>query len=118
MGPVVWQARPVRPADGEAVPLLWARERIRDLEAGHGVPAGSRQDRGDDKTRKALVAIAKEYGLLCSETSLVALEERTADQRTTEQPELRRVPVMVPKGWHGGAEAEDADVTSWSVGWR
>lgn len=104
-GPVEWTATVAEAGDGGAIPGLWARERIRDLEAGFGVAAGSRQKRGSAAGKRAIVALSKEYGVLCSETSFVAVEERPEAERTDGEVELRRVPVMVTAGWHGGVQA-------------
>ena len=100
-GPVEWAATVAAAGEAGAIPQLWARERIRDLEAGFGVAAGSRQQRGAKPGKRALVALSKEYGVLCSETSFVAVEERPEAERTAGEVELRRVPVMVTAGWHG-----------------
>jgi len=105
-GPVKWTATLALASEANAIPLLWARERIRDLEAGFGVAAGSRQKRGAEPGKRAMVTISKEYGVLCSETSFVAVVERPDAERTSGEVELRRVPVMVTAGWHGIGRAK------------
>ncbi|HNV72056.1 MAG TPA: VWA domain-containing protein, partial [Candidatus Ozemobacteraceae bacterium] len=87
-----------RPAAGSRnVALTWARLAIRDLEEGTGTAKGSNQKRG--QTNRAL-KIAKEYGLTCRDASWVAIEQRSAADKTQSPAELRRVPVMVTSGWH------------------
>lgn len=100
-GPVSFTAVARRADAGGPVPLLWARRRIRELEEGSGVPAGSRQQRGQKRQPHELIALSKEYGLLCSETSLVAVMERAPGEKITTPAELRPVPVLVTTGWHG-----------------
>jgi Ca-activated chloride channel homolog len=91
------------PEDGGPIPTLWARHRIRDLEAGHGAPVrGSQQGRRrEDRTAGELVELGKRYGLMSSATSYVAVEERSDEDKTKTQAELRKVPVAITKGWHG-----------------
>jgi len=95
-------AAPVhRPPLGGAIPLFWARARIRDLEAGFGLPPGSRQARGRGAETPKLVALSKQYGLICSETSFVAVQERTDDTKAKGPAKLHKIPLAVPAGWHG-----------------
>lgn len=96
-------------ADGP-IPKLWARQRIRDLEdrAAAG-PSGSQQRPAASKKKheQEIVALAKAHGLLSSKTSFVVIETREIADQTLEPPILRRVPVMLAKGW-GGANAMPA----------
>ena len=84
---------PVTDVEGEQVPvpLLWARERIRELEETEGgAPA-------------EVARLSVEYGLLSGSASFVAVEERAEADRTRGEVPLRRVPVLVTADWHGGA---------------
>jgi Ca-activated chloride channel family protein len=93
------------------IPTLWARHRIRDLEGRHGAPLrGSTQahrkaDRssaqGSSGRSPDLVELGQRYGLLSSATSYVAVEERSAADKTTTQAVLRKVPIAITQGWHG-----------------
>ena len=87
-----WSVVVKRTAEDGPVPLLWARRRIRDLEAGFGAPAGSTQRRQRPKGTGELVDLSKEYGLLCSETSFVGVVERPEGQKAQGLAEARRVP--------------------------
>ncbi len=83
-----------------ALALFWARSALRDLEEGEAGPRrGSQQARG---TRESpAVRISRSYGLLCRETSFVAVLQREQGQRADQAPELRRVALLPPQGWHG-----------------
>lgn len=94
-----------RDAADEAVPRLFAREAIRDLEEGRGavVGRGSRQrDRQEARVRDTIVSLATRYALMSSYTSFVAVEKRDAEEVSDLRPaELRRIPVALLKDWHG-----------------
>lgn len=80
-------------ADADLVPTLWARERIRDLEAQEvtGRRAAAMKDR--------IVGIATKHRLASRYTSFVVVEKRTGERRTTEAAVTRAVPVSAPHGW-------------------
>jgi Ca-activated chloride channel homolog len=87
---------------GDAIPLLWVREAIRDLEEGSLSSGGSRQvERKGRARRERIIELSKAFGIMSSETSLVAVERRAEDRKTLEAAVLRKVPVMLTKGWHG-----------------
>ncbi len=92
------------PSDQLPIPTLWARERIRDLEEAQAAALhlGSRQrERKSQQAAAAIVGISKQYGLLSSLTSYVAVEKRKGEARTTGEVVLRRVPALITTGWHG-----------------
>ena len=83
-----------------ALPLLWARARISDLEEGVVASAGSRQSgRKERSVDNEIVAISKEYGLLSRATSFITVEYRVDAEKSTGEIELRRVPSMLTRGW-------------------
>jgi Ca-activated chloride channel family protein len=83
----------------------WVRSRIAELEA-----------EGLDVERKgAVVGLSKKYGVLCKETTLVALEHRSAAERTSGMPALRRVPVMLAQGWGGMDALMDSAKTGFAM---
>jgi Ca-activated chloride channel family protein len=92
-----------QPEAGGPIPTLWARHRIRDLEVRHGAPLrGSTQaQRKADRSFAQLVELGQRYGLLSSATSYVAVEERSAADKTTTPAVLRKIPIAITKGWHG-----------------
>jgi Ca-activated chloride channel homolog len=88
---------------GLSVPVLWARERIRDLESdGPAAVRGSGQaERKLGRRNKEIVAISKQYGLISGLTSFVAVEERKQKDKATGKIVVRKVPTLVTVGWHG-----------------
>jgi len=103
--PESWEIA-VEEADGDALPLalLWARERIRDLEEGSDAsqPRGSKQIRKQTESReKTLIDLSRRFNLLSSLTSFVAIEEREEKDLTTGEVVLREIPALVTIGWHG-----------------
>ncbi len=88
---------------GGPVPILWAREMIRHLEETGGSARGSQQRRKskEDRTRQRIVELGTGYGLMSSATSYVAVEERSAEEKTLEQAELRKIPIALTVGWGG-----------------
>ena len=89
---------------GGPIPILWARERIRELDD-LDTRGGSQQRReGESEARrKKLVELGTRYGLMSSATSYVAVEERSAADRSSQPSELRRIPIALTSGWGGGA---------------
>ena len=84
------------------IPVLWAKHRIQDLEDGRRAKYGSQQaDRINKVKEKNLTELGIKYGLLTSMTSFVAVEEREEKDKSTEELQLRRVPIAITKGWHG-----------------
>jgi Ca-activated chloride channel family protein len=85
------------------IPLLWARERIRDLESEELVGGrGSRRNgRHKSRARNEIIEISREFGIISGETSFVAVEKRDEAEKTEDAAVLRRVPVMLTKGWGG-----------------
>lgn len=80
-------------ADAPAVPKLWAKERVRELEA---MPVEGRRAAS---MKERIVALCKEHGLASRYTSFVVVETRSGDRKTTEAAAARAVPVSAPHGW-------------------
>jgi Ca-activated chloride channel homolog len=87
------------------IPLLWARERIRSLERERSGSRGSQQrpEKRRASTEAQIVELAKRYRLMSSQTSFVAVEVRSAAERSKLPPVLRRVPVAAPAGMNGAS---------------
>lgn len=82
---------------------LWAREKIRELEEGNGLPSGSKQQqRGQGKKQNAIVEISRKYGVISRSTSFVGVEKRLDTEEAMPDIELRVVPSCITEGWHGG----------------
>ena len=97
---------PVREVKGEGAPvhLLWAKERIRDLEEGtsEGIKRGSRQtERREKQVRDEIKELSRDFGILSRETSFVAIEKRVGDEKTSGEAVLRKIPVMLTREWGG-----------------
>jgi hypothetical protein len=58
----------------------------------------------DAHRRRLIVDLSKHYHILSKETTLIAIEHRTLEERTTGKPAQRRIPVMLAKGWGGSEE--------------
>lgn len=98
---------PDRATEGRTVATLAARARIRELEEGPqhaAVRSGSRQaGRRTEASTEEIVRLARTYGLVSRETSIVAVEQR---ERPVEgDMALRRIPVALTSGW-GGLDAD------------
>ncbi|HEX9189870.1 MAG TPA: hypothetical protein VGB87_22530, partial [Vicinamibacteria bacterium] len=102
-------ALPLDPAaadQGTLVATLWARRMIRDLEEGRSPihpRRGSQQARAlglkDEAVKAEIVRLGTTFGLASRHTSYVAVEER--ETPTEGEAQLRKVPVMITRGWHG-----------------
>ena len=87
---------------GIPVPLLWARERIRDLEEGTVNDGGSKQvERKGSHTAEEIIALSRKYGIVSRDTSFIVVEKRPKSKRTKGETVLRKVPVMLTRDWHG-----------------
>jgi Ca-activated chloride channel family protein len=79
---------------GEAMPSVWAREKMADLEAQDWMASQGMSTKAD--VREQMTALALEYRLMSPFTSFVAVEERVVNvggqQRTLD------VPVEMPEG--------------------
>lgn len=105
-GPRSWSVDvpPARQDDG-TIATMWARRAIQSLEEVTSAARG-RLRRGE-KTREAemLVQLSKQFGLLSSLTTFIAIEHRSPSERNAGKPVLRKVPILLAEGW-GGVEAE------------
>ncbi len=95
---------PLRRVEGDGAPLalFWARERIRELEVDAWSGRGLRRSHGKTGSlHQEIAALSKGYGVMSRETSYVAVETRSEEGRTLEDAVVRKVPVMLTKGWQG-----------------
>lgn len=95
---ISWSAQNQVVCDNALPALWWAQQRINELESGEEDAApGSRQKRRSvPKSEATMIELSKMYGLICSKTSLIGIEERSGDAKNDGRPELRKIPVMVP----------------------
>ncbi|MBF0121356.1 MAG: VWA domain-containing protein [Desulfobacterales bacterium] len=96
-----------------AIPALMARSAIRDIEeAGIEESKGSRQkDRKKEIVSKEIINLGCQYQILSSQTSFIAIE-KSKDINSDLQPELRRIPISLTKGWGGHLSAPIASCVS------
>jgi len=86
-----------------------ARPLIRDLEGGtsrmhlgRGSKQTDRRPAVDDEVKARLIELDRQYSLLASATSFVAVEERAGG--LPGEVQLRKIPVAPPRGWGGLGE--------------
>ena len=99
-GPVQWKAT-IRNQSGDNTinhHKLWASHKIRTLEAGSQskrfkTPFNKRRE---NRQEKRIVEISKKHGVLSRNTSFVAVEYRSPQDRLDGNPELKRIPVQLP----------------------
>ena len=88
--------------DGSVIATMWARRMIQSLEEVNDIRRSAGRGAADvSRERKLLMDLSKEFGLLCSLTTYIAVEHRSEKERNEGAPELRRVPVMLAHGWGG-----------------
>ena len=99
-GPQSWTlAVPQPTSDENVIATAWARSMIEawdDAAAPTSRPAGR-----EASSERRLVNISKQFSVLCSRTSFVAVEHRSLEDRNAGMPELRRVPLKLAHGWGG-----------------
>ena len=112
-GPRHWTvAVPPPLADGGVISTMWARRTIQSLEEIAGVGINRTRMPVPGRERDMMIQLSKQFGLLCSLTTFVAVEHRSPAERNRGEPMLRRVPINVPAGW---GEA-DLDRNAFSIG--
>lgn len=91
------------PRDKTAIPLLWARERIRDLQEEVLEPSGERAEplARQKKVEKEIIRLSKQFGIISGYTSFVAVEERKEPGKTFDSMVTVTVPAMLTKDWGG-----------------
>jgi Ca-activated chloride channel homolog len=100
-GPKRWGV-PVPEArdDGGVIATMWARRTIQSLEEVNNLHRERYAAAGTRSTAAAtLVNLSKEFNLLSSLTTFLAVEHRSVEERNEGRPTLRRVPVALAEGW-------------------
>jgi Ca-activated chloride channel family protein len=89
------------------IPVMWAKKQIIQLQDCSAPKTGSQQiERKDKSIQKNMVDLSKEYGIISSQTSYVAIEKRN-DGNQHEEIILKKIPVMLTKDWHGKGYIND-----------
>ncbi|MBI4850078.1 MAG: VWA domain-containing protein [Nitrospirae bacterium] len=89
-------------SDSAPVHMLWAREMIRDLEEGVSeiiVHASKQTGRKDGLVKDKIIKLSKEFGILSRETSFIGIEIRAEHEKTKGGSVLRKISVMLTRGW-------------------
>lgn len=92
-----------------AIPALWTRERIRDLEEMVSQNGSRQRERKAAAVRGEIVRLSKTYGIVSSQTSFLIVEKRLGGDNSTGEIVLRKVPSMLTRDW-GGMGAVQADM--------
>ena len=102
-GGTIWLVAPLTDiGEDNLVPVLWAKQRIGELEFGGFELTGSRQiERKSKLADKKIEKIALDFQLMSSRTSFVAVMERKDGEKSFEIPAYVRVPNQLTRGWHG-----------------
>jgi hypothetical protein len=101
------------------IPAMWARRMIQSLEEVNDVrwmPHTKRDARAQAKARQTLLEVSKQFNIVCSLTSFIAVEHRSIEERNDGRPALRRVPVQLAKGWGGVSQGPGRDLRSLMTG--
>jgi len=96
-----------------AIPRLWARERIRDLEeSARGLDSSVAivKDKKCKQIVQQIIELSMEFQVMSSKASFVAIEERDDQNKTLDDAVTLRVPVPLTKGWGGTGKAHSAGV--------
>jgi Ca-activated chloride channel family protein len=97
-----WELMPTAAGEDDVLPLLLAREAIRELEDRLlGCRWGSPPQK-ERELKAQILSLSRRYGLLSSLTSFLVVAERPAEEAG--EMALRRIPVALTQGW-GGLEA-------------
>lgn len=108
LGPKEWSLTVPSPHDdGGAIALMFARRAIQSYEDVNAIRRPVFKNPEPSRDEQKLIDLSKEFGLLCSLTTFVAIEHRSLEERNEGRPSLRRVPVMLAHGWGALAEAHE-----------
>ena len=97
-----WSTRvPVQQVENEAVGVLWARQRLRELEDRYTIGRGSTSD-----IEKEIIKVSLDYNVLCRFTAFVAVDKAEVIENHEDMREVTQ-PVESVEGWEGGALVGD-----------
>jgi hypothetical protein len=99
-GPKRWSVAAPAPADHQGtIATMWARRTIQSLEEVNDVRRSRSRKQDRSREQQLMVSLSKEFNLLSSLTTFIAVEHRSVEERNDGMPEQRRVPVQLAKGW-------------------
>lgn len=95
---VLWSMRvPAKRVAQPALPALWARQKLRDLEDRYAIASNKELER-------TIVAVSLRYGVLCKFTSFVAVDRSRVVNVGGKQHKVTQA-VELPDGWAGTDQA-------------
>jgi Ca-activated chloride channel family protein len=99
--PTNWSVQlPRQRNDGGVIATMWARRTIQSLEEVNDVRRVQQEDT-QNRERRMIIDISKQFNLVSSLTTFIAIEHRSIEERNEGRPALRRVPVALAAGWGG-----------------
>lgn len=105
-GPKQWSVVVPPPLDdGGVIATMWARRTIQSMEEVNGIQHVRSRIPDSSRERDLMIQLSKQFGLLCSLTTFIAVEHRSPMERNNGQPALRKVPIKLAAGWGGVAVA-------------
>lgn len=100
-GSFIWKCRIENIGSENAIPLLWAADRIIKLETAQEY---------NHETEKEIKDIALDFNLLSSQTSLVGISRKKGASDSA-MPEYRRVPLCITKGYEEYSDYTESSYT-------
>jgi Ca-activated chloride channel family protein len=94
-------ALPSEQDDGGLIATMWARRTIQSMEEVNDIRRVSGAGE-QDRERRMIIEISKQFNLVSSLTTFIAIEHRSLEERNEGRPALRRVPVALAAEWGGG----------------
>jgi Ca-activated chloride channel family protein len=99
--PQWWELTPTPLAtrDDEVLPVMLAREALRELEDHYLTCGWQPQTKGAGNLKQRILELSKQYGILSSLTSFLVVAERPG--AAVAEVAVRRIPVALTRGWGG-----------------
>ena len=99
--PQWWELTPTPLAtrDNEVLPVMLAREALRELEDHYLAYGWQPQTKGAGDLKQRILELSKQYGILSSLTSFLVVAERPGAAEA--EVAVRRIPVALTRGWGG-----------------
>jgi hypothetical protein len=110
--PKWWELTPTPLAtrDDEVLPVMLAREALRELEDHYLACRCQPQTKGVGDLKPRILELSKQYGILSSLTSFLVVAERPG--AAVAEVAVRRIPVALTRGWGGMHHLDIHDLMS------
>ena len=100
-----WSTRvPVQQVENEAIGVLWARQRLRELEDRYTIGRGNA-----NAIEKEIIDVSLAYNVLCRFTAFVAVDKAEVIENHEDMREVTQ-PVETPEGWDGASASTSFDL--------